>query len=181
MVGRRLPRYRYKAQSAMEYLVTYGWAILVVAVVLSVLFTLGVFNGNNVAPNACLASPGYLCKSAAYDHTTGNVIVTLGQDSGNNWLTANIVFVSQSTPFKNGIPAISFTGFPANTILSGSGGLLNGEGQAYLYLPASGAVPVGTQISGTVYAQYSYLYYQQGIPSTRVGYGEIGVLNLKAT
>lgn len=44
-----------KAQSAMEYLMTYGWAILIIAVVLSVLFELGVFNPMTFAPKA---SPG---------------------------------------------------------------------------------------------------------------------------
>jgi len=41
-----------KAQSAMEYLMTYGWAILIIAVVLGALFQLGVFNANNFAPKA---------------------------------------------------------------------------------------------------------------------------------
>jgi hypothetical protein len=39
----------------MEYLMTYGWAILIIAVVLGALFSLGVFNGSNLAPKA---SPG---------------------------------------------------------------------------------------------------------------------------
>jgi hypothetical protein len=37
-----------KSQSAMEYLMTYGWAILIIAVVLGVLFQLGVFSGIGV-------------------------------------------------------------------------------------------------------------------------------------
>ncbi|MCL5238892.1 MAG: LamG domain-containing protein [Candidatus Marsarchaeota archaeon] len=41
-----------KAQSAMEYVTTYGWAILVVIVVLAALFQLGVFNSNVLAPRA---------------------------------------------------------------------------------------------------------------------------------
>ncbi len=41
-----------RAQSAMEYLMTYGWAILVIAVVLGILFQLGVFGGANLAPKA---------------------------------------------------------------------------------------------------------------------------------
>ncbi len=41
-----------RAQSAMEYLMTYGWAILVIAVVLGVLFELGVFNPANLGPRA---------------------------------------------------------------------------------------------------------------------------------
>ena len=46
-----------KAQSAMEYLMTYGWAILIIAVVLGALFELGVFSGTffmpHVLPGSC--------------------------------------------------------------------------------------------------------------------------------
>ncbi len=41
-----------RAQSAMEYLMTYGWAILIIAVVLAALFSLGVFNTANLGPRA---------------------------------------------------------------------------------------------------------------------------------
>ncbi len=41
-----------RSQSAMEYLMTYGWAILVIAVILGVLFQLGVFSTASFAPKA---------------------------------------------------------------------------------------------------------------------------------
>ena len=41
-----------KSQSAMEYLMTYGWAILIIAIVLVALFSLGIFNSANFAPRA---------------------------------------------------------------------------------------------------------------------------------
>ena len=41
-----------KSQSAMEYLMTYGWAILIIAVVLGVLFQLGIFSGSSLTPKA---------------------------------------------------------------------------------------------------------------------------------
>ncbi len=41
-----------KAQSAMEYLMTYSWAILIIAVVIAGLFALGVFNSFLVTPRA---------------------------------------------------------------------------------------------------------------------------------
>ena len=41
-----------RLQSAMEYLMTYGWAILIIAVVLGALFQLGVFNASTFAPRA---------------------------------------------------------------------------------------------------------------------------------
>ena len=44
-----------KSQSAMEYLMTYGWAILIIAIVLAALFSLGVFSPAAYTPKA---SPG---------------------------------------------------------------------------------------------------------------------------
>ena len=41
---------RLKSQSAMEYLMTYGWAILIIAVVLGALFSMGFFNSASLAP-----------------------------------------------------------------------------------------------------------------------------------
>ncbi len=43
-------------QSAMEYLMTYGWAILIIAVVLGALFGLGFFNSANLAPKVSAGS-----------------------------------------------------------------------------------------------------------------------------
>jgi Concanavalin A-like lectin/glucanases superfamily len=45
-------RARSKSQSAMEYLMTYGWSILIIAVVLGALFSMGVFNSANFSPRA---------------------------------------------------------------------------------------------------------------------------------
>ena len=46
------PADKIRAQSAMEYLMTYGWAILIIAVVLGALFQLGVFNSSSFSPRA---------------------------------------------------------------------------------------------------------------------------------
>jgi hypothetical protein len=43
---------KVRLQSAMEYLMTYGWAILIIAVVLGVLFQLGVFSSSSFAVRA---------------------------------------------------------------------------------------------------------------------------------
>ena len=48
-----------KAQSAMEYLMTYGWAILVVLIALGALFYLGVFNPKTA--NSCVAGAPITC------------------------------------------------------------------------------------------------------------------------
>src|SRR3989344_60033 len=48
-----------KSQSAMEYLMTYGWAILVVLIALGALFYLGVFSPKT--PNTCTAVAPFTC------------------------------------------------------------------------------------------------------------------------
>ncbi len=45
-----VPMRPVRSQSAMEYLMTYGWAILIIAVVLGALFGLGFFNAASLAP-----------------------------------------------------------------------------------------------------------------------------------
>lgn len=92
-----------RAQSAMEYLMTYGWAILIIAVVLGALFSLGVFNGGGVIGNACVASPGYLCQSASLG-TTGNVLFTLGQNTGTT--IYNIALACAATSTTTGYPGM---------------------------------------------------------------------------
>ena len=42
-----------KAQAAMEFLMTYGWAILVVLIVIGALAYFGVLNPQNLLPEKC--------------------------------------------------------------------------------------------------------------------------------
>ena len=43
---------KIRSQAAMEYLMTYGWAILIIALALGVLYSLGILNPKNLAPKA---------------------------------------------------------------------------------------------------------------------------------
>ncbi|MDE1761752.1 MAG: hypothetical protein KGH59_02665 [Candidatus Micrarchaeota archaeon] len=51
----------FRLQSAMEYLLTYGWAFLIIAVVLSAMFVLGVFNPGSLIQNSCILPAGFSC------------------------------------------------------------------------------------------------------------------------
>lgn len=48
-----------KSQAAMEFLMTYGWAILIVLVAIAALYFLGVFSGKT--PNTCTIEPPFNC------------------------------------------------------------------------------------------------------------------------
>ena len=71
----------FKAQSAMEYLMTYGWAILIIAVVLAALFSLNVFNAGANLGTSCIPSPGFLCQSPVLSGSTGTISFTVGQNA----------------------------------------------------------------------------------------------------
>ncbi len=175
-----------KAQSAMEYLMTYGWAILIIAVVLGALFSLGVFNGSNLLGNACIAQTGFLCQSPQYVHgilgTTpeaGNIVVILGQNTGNNWATANFVFVPQGTSVTAGVPDVSFTTTPANTEYN-SLGLTSGQ-QVTLVLPNNALTPGETVTAGSS-AATGAIWAQYTIAGSTTGqYAEVATINIKAS
>ena len=50
-----------KGQAALEFLITYGWAIMVVLAAIGALAYFGVLNPGNFLPNKCVASPGFSC------------------------------------------------------------------------------------------------------------------------
>ncbi len=146
-----------KLQSAMEYLMTYGWALLIISIVIVALVSIGVFNGNPLG-TTCIAASGYTCQVISYSQTTGNVVVTIGQDSGSAWTSANIVFVNQtaqSSVVSSGLNAVQLepmqSGGVANTL---STGLVSGV-TTTVTLPATGTVRVGTGLNGYIWASYT--------------------------
>ncbi len=50
-----------KAQSAIEYLTVYGWALVALLVVLSALYMSGILKLQTVAPRECVFIPGFEC------------------------------------------------------------------------------------------------------------------------
>jgi len=57
-----------KAQAAMEFLMTYGWAILIIFVVIGLLFTLRVFD--LPVPSTCNIPNPYICRDMKVDSST---------------------------------------------------------------------------------------------------------------
>ncbi len=53
----------FRGQAAMEYLMTYGWAILVIVIVLAALLFLGVFSVGSNVPEECIMESGWQCKA----------------------------------------------------------------------------------------------------------------------
>jgi len=65
-----------KAQSAVEYLMTYGWSILIIAVVIASLVELGVFNSVNSSPSSCIGVTGYSCTNPIL-YASGSLVTSM--------------------------------------------------------------------------------------------------------
>ncbi len=65
---------KLRAQSAVEYLTTYGWAILVIAVVLAAMFALGLFSPSSYVNNECIFPAEFSCLNS---QMFSNGIVTI--------------------------------------------------------------------------------------------------------
>ena len=79
-----------KAQAAMEFLMTYGWAILVVLVVIGALAYFGVLNPQNLLPEKCILPMGLYCKDHRIDGTADNVSLKLENGMGSGIIIRNI-------------------------------------------------------------------------------------------
>ncbi len=73
--------YNKKGQAALEFLMTYGWAILVVLAAIGALAYFGVLNPAKFAPETCIATSGFGCqgKAVAYNN---NISVTIANGLG---------------------------------------------------------------------------------------------------
>jgi len=105
-----------KAQSAMEYLMTYGWAILIIAIVLAALFSLGIFSSSSFTGTTCIASSGFLCSSPVW--TSGTLHVTLGQSTGTSWTNVTFFFVPAGVADPTGAAALTANAFVYGDISS---------------------------------------------------------------
>lgn len=132
---------KIRLQSAMEYLMTYGWAILIIAVVLGALYQLGVFGSAGAGvSSSCFSSPGYLCQSPILN-TTGFLGIKFGQIGISTMtITATACSTNASTP--------SFT--------SNANIQLNSGGQTVLQFSCpTSSNAIGTNFKGYLWITYS--------------------------
>lgn len=72
----------------MEFLMTYGWAILVVLVAIGALAYFGVLNPSNVLPSSCTIAPGIGCDDFVVN--TDSVTLVMQNGFGENLLNVGL-------------------------------------------------------------------------------------------
>ena len=67
-----------KSQAAMEFLMTYGWAILVVLAAIAALAYFGVLSPEKFLPEKCLIETGFTCISSKVESAQSTVVLSNG-------------------------------------------------------------------------------------------------------
>jgi hypothetical protein len=144
----------------MEYLMTYGWAILIIAVVLGALAGLGLFSGNSLTPKATAGSCSVYRPGGAFSSSLINLV---GVCNGE---------LPQYVAKFDGAAAVPYNGY----ITTGTTGLPLGNSQrsvfAWIYYTGTTAGFIQSYgITGTTGAE-SGLYLTGGKVLTFTGYSD---------
>jgi len=132
-----------KAQAAMEFLMTYGWAIMIVLIGIGALFFLGVFNPST--PSVCNISSPFICQDVAIkavgspvnNHAIILKIAATGLDSATiSNINANGVICPNANIRVNGVATQDISGARNQPV------------EVQCFIPATGQA--GTKVSGTL-------------------------------
>jgi len=134
-----------KAQAALEFLMTYGWAILVVLAAIAALAYFGVLSPDRFLPEKCTMPQGFAC----IDFTTTGT---------------GVVFVLQNSLGVD-VSALSFAvdGTGCSVTASGPATLDNGEQGTY----TATCSPSSGKFKGTI--TLTYTNTNTGLSHTKIG------------
>ncbi len=106
-----------KAQAALEFLTTYGWAFLVILIMIGTLAYFGILNPGKILPNRCTIGPEFECMDYQISATAGTFKLRLKNNVGEPITVQSITIGSEtSTQF-------ACTTSPANSAAWKSGNI----------------------------------------------------------
>lgn len=102
-------QWHFKTQSAVEYLSIYGWAILIISIVLGSLYALGVFNVfSSHVGTECITEAGFVCQSPTISDN-GILTLSIGEQTGYKFYNASFYVSPQASPLNSfGYPTIMY-------------------------------------------------------------------------
>ncbi len=161
-----------KQQAAVDFMVSYGIAILVVAISIYVVLRLGVFS-NNLSQPSCVASPSFACGSTELN-SNGLLTFTLTQAIGGA-INITAVACSSGLNVTGNWPqygntkvqkySVATSDYPNNAIQYGL--VMYSGSSAQVSINCYGLLGLATGSLGTPYTGYIWLNYTfSGLPST---------------
>ncbi|MGC8586130.1 MAG: hypothetical protein ACP5K5_01125 [Candidatus Micrarchaeia archaeon] len=176
-----------KLQAALDFLVSYGVAILIIAVALYVIYRIGAFTPT-VAPQYCNPAPSFMCNLAAIN-TSGVLTLSFAQVTGG---AINITGIACSTavntignsPMYGNVGVNSYKAapqfYPSNQLQNGVMLYSSNSISLNVYCYSGGGIAkasLGSAFTGYVWLNFTYA----GLPSTMHNIEEIATVSTKYT
>ncbi len=154
-----------KGQAAMEFLMTYGWAILVVLAAIGALAYFGVLSPDKFLPDKCTAAPPFSCAQYKVSGGAGpgNINVTLNNNAGSDMSTVAVGLTCGDKSTAAVFDAVTGNGT----------GVLNGNSATYSFHCAAGAPVSGQKFS----SNFTITYITTG---QSVAHSSTGVLQVRS-
>ncbi len=111
-----------KGQAALDFLMTYGWAIALIVIIAAVLFALGIFDINNFVGNKAVGFSQVAVKGWGMD-TAGTFTIKLSNQAGVPISISNVsITVGNVTTAVTGMPVALTTGQDSAILTTATGG-----------------------------------------------------------
>ncbi|MBI2652330.1 hypothetical protein HYX00_02585 [Candidatus Woesearchaeota archaeon] len=154
-----------KSQAALEFLTTYGWAFLVILIMIGTLAYFGILNPSKILPNRCNFGAEFQCLDYQISATAGTFKVRLKNNVGEAIQISSLTLGSEGTTVYScstpqSVP-ITMNSGQINELLwsncnSGPAGFVAGEKGKVLVTTTYNTVASGTsyarQVKGEVFS-----------------------------
>ncbi|EFD92756.1 MAG: hypothetical protein BJBARM5_0529 [Candidatus Parvarchaeum acidophilus ARMAN-5] len=134
-----------RSQSALEYMMTYGWAILIIVIVAVILYSMGIFNPSSAITTTSSGFSPFVIQSAVCT-ADGLAFSVLAGPISEPVVQINKVYLTSAAGTNS--TSVSYTLPKAVTLASGSSTLV--------VIPGIHCTAVGTKFSSSGSIEYSY-------------------------
>lgn len=110
----------FRGQSAIEYLMTYGWALLVLVVVIALIYSTGIFSPSYLISEECSLGPKFPCRFLLH-REGGNTRLDMAVDNGFGY-AIKILTVGVDTELSG---PMDVTALPGEALQSGDEGQIS--------------------------------------------------------
>ncbi len=148
----------FRAQAALEFLTTYGWAFLVILIMIGTLAYFGILKPSRVLPSRCNVGAEFQCLDFQIDDTADEFNLRLKNNVGEAIVIQSITLASEGTTqyacnvvpagFPDTVGAAEIVDYLWTTCNSGPAGMVAGEKGKVVF-----TVNYNTVSSGATYAK----------------------------
>lgn len=164
-----------RGQAAMEFLMTYGWAILVVLAAIGALAYFGVLSPDKFLPDKCSAAPPFSCTQYKLSAASNTVAITLTANSGTDITPSSVTMSCDGVTIKQADgDTLNASGVVGTTVLpNGNSFTLSWTGATLQSANCGGVSGSALQAGNKFKATYLLNYTKSGETVSHTATGSI--------